>query len=334
MKKLLGIFGCSKGRTRITTSTKPPEKEDESKPDESKKEEEKKEDDIVTQEPKENEEKKEEEEKKENSIQIVEEEKKEEFQQSKFEFGKNGLNSNKDINDTDPLIDSNSPLICPYEKGIITFTKNGMVDFFNTLENMDGYKEFYNKKNLKIEIRTTGSPLNSEFYLIKALYTQKKSELGKNANYDNIVKIMYDVNVRNKWDKAIKKVEKFEGSDEVFTCRTWANAVLIISEREGIEKRMVFKKDNKQYVLSTSVPDDYIPEEKGVVRITNYVNFFRATEDEENYYFLTINQSDFKMVLPQFIINLTLPMKTNEWFEAFQKVAEKMDLNEEEKKDN
>ena len=40
MKKLLGIFGCSKGRTRITTSTKPPEKEDESKPDESKKEEE------------------------------------------------------------------------------------------------------------------------------------------------------------------------------------------------------------------------------------------------------------------------------------------------------
>ena len=132
MKKLLGIFGCSKGRTRITTSTKPPEKEDESKPDESKKEEEKKEDDIVTQEPKENEEKKEEEEKKENSIQIVEEEKKEEFQQSKFEFGKNGLNSNKDISDTDPLIDSNSPLICAYEKGIITFTKNGMVDFFNT----------------------------------------------------------------------------------------------------------------------------------------------------------------------------------------------------------
>lgn len=331
MKKLLGIFGCSKGRTRITTNTKPAEKEEEPTPDESKKEEEKKEDEIITQEPKEKEEKIEEE-KKENEIKIVEEEKKEQPpQQSKFEFGKNGLNANKIINDTDVLIEENSPLICPYEKGIITFTKNGMIDFFNTLENMDGYKEFYNKKNLKIEIRTTGSPLNSEFYLIKALYTQKKSELGKNANYDNIVKIMYDVNIRNKWDKAIKKVEKFEGSNEVFTCRTWANAVLIISEREGIEKRMIFNKDNKQYVLSTSVPDDYIPEEKGVVRITNYVNFFRATEDEENYYFLTINQSDFKMVLPQFIINLTLPMKTNEWFEAFQKIAEKMDLNEEEK---
>ena len=67
---------------------------------------------------------------------------------------------------------------------------------------------------------------------------------------------MYDVDERVKWDKAVKKVEKFEGNDNIFTVRTWAHSVLIISEREGIEKRMIFKYDNAQYVFSTSVPDD------------------------------------------------------------------------------
>lgn len=265
MKKILSIFGCNKGRIK-EVSTRPSIKgdkelpiagenkqaENNKKPIETNPENVTDNNEIIINinESQNNE----------NQNQNIqkENEKNEQMNDNNQEKAKDikGLNMNAEISDTDVLIDESSSLICPYEKGIIKYTKKDLVDFFNQLDKLDGFKEYYNKKNLKIEIRTAGSPINSEFYLIKALYVQKKSELGKNANYESIIRIMYDVDERVKWDKAVKKVEKFEGNDNIFTVRTWAHSVLIISEREGIEKRMIFKYDNAQYVFSTSVPDD------------------------------------------------------------------------------
>lgn len=265
MKKILSIFGCNKGRIR-EVSTRPSIKRDKEQPniEENKQTEnsnkptetnlqnvtEKNEIVININDSQNNEHENKNEQKEEENTNQTKENNKDKEKNTK------GLNMNKEISDTDALIDENSSLICSYEKGIIKYTKKDLVAFFNQLENLDGFKEYYNRKNLKIEIRTAGSPINSEFYLIKALYVQKKSELGKNANYEGIIRIMYDIDERLKWDKAVKKLEKFEGNDSVFVVRTWAHSVLIISEREGIEKRMIFKYNNAQYVLSSSVPDD------------------------------------------------------------------------------
>ena len=238
-------------------------------------------------------------------------------------FSQNGLNLSPILSNDDILIQDDSPLICSYEYGKITFTKNGIVSLFNTLCNIEGYKEYYNKNNLQLEIQTMGSPINSEFYLIKSIYTQKKKDLGTNASYDNIIKLMYDVNERIKWDKAVKQLEQFEGNENLLVVRTWAHSFMMISERESIEKRILFKyEDGAQYVFSTSVPDEYKPKIDGVIKITNYLNLFRVTEDEENFYFCSITQGDFKMVIPQFLINLTLPKKTIDWYVSFQKAAE------------
>ena len=238
-------------------------------------------------------------------------------------FSPNGLNLSPILSNDDILIKDDSPLICPYEYGKITFTKNGLVSLFNILNNMEGYKEYYNKNNLQLEVKTTGSPVNSEFYLIKSIYLQNKKDLGTNASYDNIIKLMYNVKDRIKWDKAVKQLEQFEGNENVFVIRTWAHSFMMISERESIEKRFIFKYDDgAHYVFSTSVPDEFQPKIDGVIKITNYFNLFRITEDEENFYFYSITQGDFKMVIPQFLINLTLPKKTIDWYVCFQKAAE------------
>lgn len=63
------------------------------------------------------------------------------------------------------------------------------------------------------------------------------------------------------------------------------------------------------------------------MRITNYINFFKCYEDKDNYYFLTLNQSDFKMPIPQQLMNITLPLKTKDWFNNFKKAAESTTLD-------
>jgi hypothetical protein len=82
-------------------------------------------------------------------------------------YSKYGLNLNEDIDDDELLLKEDSPLICDYEKGVITFTRNGFIKLFDTLWVLDNYKSVYNKDDLLIELRYEGTPMNKEFYLIK-----------------------------------------------------------------------------------------------------------------------------------------------------------------------
>ena len=40
------------------------------------------------------------------------------------------MNLNENIGDDEPLLKEYSPLICDYEKGKITFTRNGLIQLF------------------------------------------------------------------------------------------------------------------------------------------------------------------------------------------------------------
>jgi hypothetical protein len=231
-------------------------------------------------------------------------------------------------NENENLILTDSKLILDYERDKIKFTKKGFVDFFKTLEQLDNYKNYWNKENLTIDIRFEGSPISNKFCLIKTFYFYYKKDLNENLNLLDLIKFQYDVNLRKKWDKAFKNIEKIEGNENVFIVSSWAKSpIFLISEREGIEKRFIFKYDDCYYVCSTSVPSDYIPLKKNVVRIENYINFFKIYEDNEKFYLLTINQSDFKMAIPQMILNVTLPTTSKSWFNNLKKFANKVVKN-------
>jgi hypothetical protein len=228
-----------------------------------------------------------------------------------------------EVSNNENLILNKSKIILDYERNKITFTKKGFVDFFKYCENLDNYKNYWNKDNLTIDIRLEGSPISDKFCLIKTKYIYYKNEFNENINIIDLIKFQYDVNLRKKWDTAFKNIEKIEGSDEAFIVSSWAKSpIFLISEREGIEKRFIFKyEDNCYYVCSTSVPNNYIPLKKNVIRIDNYINFFRITEDNEKYILTTINQSDFKMIIPQSILNVTLPATSKSWFNNLKKFA-------------
>jgi len=228
-----------------------------------------------------------------------------------------------EVDNNDNLILNKSKIILDYERDKIIFTKKGFVDFFKYCEGLNNFKNYWNKDNLTIDIRLEGSPISDKFCLIRTKYIYYKKEFNENINIIDLIKFQYDINLRKKWDTSFKNIEKIEGNDEAFIVSSWAKSpIFLISEREGIEKRFIFKyEDNCYYVCSTSVPSDYIPLKKNVVRIDNYINFFRITEDDEKYLLTNINQSDFKMIIPQMILNVTLPATSKSWYNNLKKFA-------------
>ena len=276
------------------------------------------------------EEKKEEEEKKEGEEKIEIKEEKIEIKEEKKEikeekkdyiiventiYSEKGLNLNENIDDDELLLKEDSPLICDYEKGVITFTHNGFIKLYNSLWNLDNYKSIYDKNNLSILVRYEGTPMNSKFYLIKEIYKIKKTELKYNKDVQSILDYCYDVKFRLLWDEAIKAYDKYEGNDNAFIICTWGKSpVFFVSERETIEKRFRFAKDNSVYIMSTSIPLDIYEKKENVVRFIDFLNLFKVSDEGEYIYFTSLNQVDFKMPIPQMLINLTLPSTSKSWF--------------------
>ena len=232
-------------------------------------------------------------------------------------YSKYGLNLNKEIGFEEPLLKSDSPLICDFEKNL-KFTKKNLIELFNRLWNLDKYKKIWDKDNLIIEIRTEGSELNNEFYLIKIVYRQLKNEILKeNANIQAYLDFIYEPSLRILWDKVLKNIEIYEGDKKSnFILNTWAKSpVFFMSERDAIEKRFIYKNPEEKaiYIISSSIPENLFPSKKEVVRITNYCNYYKIIDEGEYIGFYSLNQSDFKMPIPQFLFNATLPTTTKDW---------------------
>jgi hypothetical protein len=261
------------------------------------------------------------------------EEIKEKIEDSNTIYSERGLNLNEKIGDDEPLLKADSPLICEYEKNVITFTKNGLIKLFDEYMNLDGFQSIWNKNNLSIEIRYEGTPMNNKFYLVKGIYKLKKSDLKYNNDIDSIVHFCYDMNFRMMWDEAIKSVEKYEGNDYSYIVCTWGKSpVFFVSERETIEKRFLFKKGDIIYIMSTSIPLEIFEQKKDVVRFIDFLNLVKVYEEGEYIIFASLNQVDFKMPIPQMLINITLPSTSTSWYANYVKFANSIKYDKETKK--
>ena len=244
---------------------------------------------------------------------------------SNTRYSEKGLNLNENIGDNEPLLRANSPLICDYEKERITFTKNGLINLFDKLWVLDNYKCVYDKDNLIIDLRYEGTPMNQKFYLIRMVYKLKKAELKYNKDTDSMMDYCYDLNLRVLWDDALKKYEKYEGTDTAFIVCTWGKSpVFFVSERETIEKRFRFNRGNSTYVMSTSIPLDIYEPKEGVVRFVDFLNLFKISDVGDEIVFTSLNQVDFKMPIPQILINITLPSTSRTWYNNIKKFSNRI----------
>ena len=239
-------------------------------------------------------------------------------------YSKLGLNLSERIDFDDQLLKTNSPLICDFEKEL-KFTKQSLIDLFNKFWVLDKYKKVWDKENLIIEIRTEGTTINNEFNLIKISYRQLKSEFNENSDIQTIVNFIYKQNIRTLWDKVLKSIEILEGDEKTnFIVSTWAKSpAFFMSERESLEKRFIYKslEENAFYIMSSSIPDDLFPPKKDIVRITNFCNYYKIVDEGDYIGFYSLNQTDFKMTIPQFLINVTLPTTTKNWQTDLEKYA-------------
>ena len=249
-------------------------------------------------------------------------------------YSKFGLNLNKEIDFDEPLLKTDSPLICDFEKNII-FTKGNLIELFDKYWKIDKYKKIWDKDNLIIEINSEGTDINNKFNLIKVTYKQKKAEFNENCDIQTIIDFLYFPSLRLKWDKILKNFELIEGNIESnYIIRSLAKApTFLMSERESLEKKFIFKnKDgNGMYIISSSIPDDLFETKKDVVRIFNYINYYKIVDEGDYIGFYSLNQTDFKMPIPQFLINVTLPTTTKNWQISLEQFAKGVKYDKETK---
>jgi hypothetical protein len=247
---------------------------------------------------------------------INEESEKDKDKDSNNIYSKLGLNLNEKIAFDDPLLKANSPLICNFEKEQ-KFTKKNLTELFNKYWVFDKFKKVWDKDNLIIEIRAEGTDINNEFSLIKISYKQLKSEFKDNSDLQTIVNFIYEQKLRILWDKVLKNIEIHEGDKTSnYILNTWVKSpVFFMSERDCLEKRFIYKNPNEKatYIMSSSIPEDIFPLKTDVVRITNYCNYYKIIDEGEYIGFHSLNQTDFKMPIPQFLVNATLPTTTKDW---------------------
>lgn len=78
-------------------------------------------------------------------------------------------------------------------------------------------------------------------------------------------------------------------------------------------------------LFSSSVPEKLYPSSgKKVIRCINYFNIQIIEEKEDHWWFTNYGQTDFKMFLPEKMINFTIPMKFTAWFEEYHKFLKTM----------
>jgi len=107
---------------------------------------------------------------------------------------------------------------------------------------------------------------------------------------------IYDPEIRMKYDDSLKEYKIYEQGENYCIYKNWLySPVFFISERDIVNKRIEFIKDDVYYNLSTSVNDDYDLPPKDVVRCKTYLNLFLLKQDEENYYFHCLSQYDAKV---------------------------------------
>ena len=110
--------------------------------------------------------------------------------------------------------------------------------------------------------------------------------------------------MRVAYDKSIKEFKIFEEGEYYKILKVWYfSPLMFVSERDLIDKRVSFLKDGVYYSLASSLEKyENAPEDSKVIRIKNYINALKLSEDQDNFYFHCYSQLDAKVRILLIII--------------------------------
>jgi len=120
----------------------------------------------------------------------------------------------------------------------------------------------------------------------KTVYTLPLSKFDKDVSIELISKLIYDTAERIKWDKTLKVYNKVHEDENFFVTQAWIfSPIVLVSERDHIDKRISFSNDGKFYHFCSAIPD-------GVMSI---FKIFRSFQKK-----IKLSGSKFLLILTQF----------------------------------
>ena len=220
-----------------------------------------------------------------------------------------------------------------HEKEIgIKFSKRGIIDFIETqivedsIEKDQRWECKMKSPGLMYYIKKGGSDVNKN-----QPYMRTEITFAKPFKMDKIIKCIYDTQYQAKWDKNLKSSEKIDvlpGKNSFYIQYTLNKKVMTFDPRDFYEKGFSFAHNGTYYRYSTPIPNgnETKPPPKGTVRADSIICFgkiSRNTETDQKVVFLANSQCDFKMKVPDFLINTFAPKAAKTYMNDVQKFYKK-----------
>ena len=200
------------------------------------------------------------------------------------------------------------------------FTRENIISFIEEqINDNNSFRSLVNKNDFDIYIRESGSIFSSEFPMIKMFYKIPKSIFTRSGVTVKLIDdYMNDPEKRLKWDKTIRHYKIVERqNDEIYLLYYIIKSpMLFVSERDIVDKRFDFYQNDIYYDFSSSVKDDLIPIEEGVMRITDHCSVCKIYEENDFFNIISITQVDSKFNVPPAMLSVQLPIKYKDWYDA------------------
>lgn len=138
--------------------------------------------------------------------------------------------------------------------------------------------------------------------------------------YKLVADMMFDPKFRMKWDSNLKVFDVLQETQNFQIVRFAINSPLfIIKERDTIDKKLSFSIDGRFYSFGSAVPEHLYPVYDEYVRVKPLLNLFSFVILDDCIEFIGFNQVDGKMKFPEFIYQITIPLKAREFYKNFEK---------------
>ena len=227
----------------------------------------------------------------------------------------NKITSSSVYESNDALFPINS--IRQEEKGKITFTKMGIIEYIQNLQDLV-FPVLFEESGIKISKRNY-TEINGTLPIFRFEITKHKIFFTQVPSLRAMLNAMINPELRRKWDKILKEyktVEKLRNNAEII--RTVTNKQLaVIPEKEFYDKRMHIIEGGVCYLFSTSVPEINYLSVKYLDRGTNYLCVMVIKEDDDNFYFDCFNQIDVNIDIPIEFIESNLLNKVRNFFDKY-----------------
>jgi hypothetical protein len=140
------------------------------------------------------------------------------------------------------------------------------------------FKEIFNKNNLLVYCKYNGGTvLDKKNYIVKSFFKISKNKFDDNISIYHINNLIYSPEMRIKWDDTLKLLKILQGDKNCYVVRNWLKSpMMLVAEREVIDKRIEFFHEGKIYNFSTSVNDNV---SNIYISILKYNSFFQKKRE-------------------------------------------------------